>query len=87
MKEKLERHDKLNLLAVLGDEFGSYTAGAMWDDARLGFMHFTDFGKIALVTDIGWLRTSCKLLAPLMPAELQVFDEAQLEEAKGWVKS
>jgi hypothetical protein len=84
--EKLKNHDKLKFLVVVDDDFISYSPEAAWDDARFGFSHWADFGRIALVTDIGWMRTSARLFAPLMPAELHIFALDELEDAKDWIK-
>ena len=37
----------------------------MWDDMRFGFSHLTTFSKLALVTDIDWIRKSAKLFGGL----------------------
>ncbi|MCB1621467.1 MAG: STAS/SEC14 domain-containing protein [Thiothrix sp.] len=84
---KLENHEHLNLLAVMDSAFESYTLGAMWDDARLGFMHLTNFRRIAIVTDINWIRLSTRFFSPLMPAEVQVYELNQLEQARTWVQA
>ncbi len=87
VKEKLKKHDKLKVLVVAGDGFDGATAGALWDDARLGLRHLTGFSKIALVSDIRWLRQASKLFGPMMPGQLHVFDLDQREEAIAWIKS
>lgn len=87
VKDKLERHDKLKVLVVAGDGFDGATAGALWDDARLGLRHLTGFSKIALVSDVKWLRQASKLFGPMMPGQLHVFDLAQRDEAITWIKS
>ena len=58
----------------------------MWDDARFGLMHLGDFLKIEVVSDIEWVRQSVKLFAPLMPAPVQVFHNADIEDAKHWIE-
>ena len=84
---KLKEHDKLKLLAVAGPYFDGYSAGAMWDDARFGLNHLTTFSKMALVTDHDWLRHSAKMFGMLMPTEVMVFEMAELEDAKAWIKT
>ncbi|HPE62224.1 MAG TPA: STAS/SEC14 domain-containing protein [Thiolinea sp.] len=84
---KLKNHQRLNLLAVIDSAFESYTVGAMWDDARLGFMHLTDFRRIAIATDINWIRLSTRFFSPLIAAEVQVYDLTQLDQARDWVTS
>lgn len=87
IEEKLKRHDKIKLLYQIGDEFESYTAGAMWDDTKLGFTHLHDFSRIAVVTDLKWVKLSAKVFGPLIGGDLHVFDNAQIEEAKEWIKA
>jgi hypothetical protein len=57
----------------------------MWDDARFGLTHLGDFSKIAVVSDIEWLRQSVKLFGPLIPAPVQVFHNTDIEDAKRWI--
>lgn len=83
---KLEKHDHIKCLIVVDEAFISYTAGAAWDDMMLGIRHWNRFERIAVVTDIGWLRVSMRVFAPLIPAEFKLFELAQLDEAKGWIK-
>lgn len=84
--EKLKQHDKLKCLLVAGPELDGFSAGAIWDDARFGLSHFTTFSKIALVTDIDWLRTAAKMFGSLMPADLMVFGCDEIDDAKEWIK-
>jgi len=85
VKEKIKAHGSVKVLYWCGEQFEGFSAGAMWDDARLGLTHLGDFGKIAVVSDVGWLRQSVKLFAPLMRAPVQVFDNADIEAAKQWI--
>ena len=85
VETKLKAHDRLKFLVVIDDDFISYSPEAAWDDARFGLSHWADFGRIAVVTDIGWIRTAARLFAPLMRAELHVFALDELEHAKGWI--
>jgi hypothetical protein len=86
VEKKLVSHDHLKLLIVFDDTFGSYSEGAVWDDMRFGFSHLGDFSRIAIVTDLGWIRHSAKLFGPLIRAEVHIFDVNDLEEARSWIK-
>lgn len=86
-EEKLKVHDKLKMLAVLGDKFQSYTAGAMWDDTKFGLTHLTTLSKLAVVSDRGWVRRSVKLFGPFMPTPVRVFYMNELEDAREWIKT
>ena len=86
VEERLKSQDRLKLLLVLDGDFESYSAAAAWDDARFGLYHLRDFAKIALVTDIGWVRHGARIFAPLMRADYRAFDVAELDDAKVWIR-
>ena len=48
-------------------------------------MHLRDFEKVALVSDITWIRHAVRLFAPLIPGHVHVFGDAELAEAKAWI--
>lgn len=85
--DKLKQHDKLKMLLVAGPYFDGFSAGALWDDTRFGFAHFTTFSKLALVTDHDWLRHAASLFGALMPTEVRVFPMEKLEDARQWIKT
>lgn len=85
IEAKLKEHDRLKLLMVFGPYFDGYSAGAAWDDARLGLSHLTTFSRIAVVTDLEWLRHSVKAFGMLMPSEVMVFDFDELNDARTWI--
>jgi len=86
VEEKLKTHDHLKLLFVLDDSFEGYSEAAAWDDMRFGFGHFGDFSRIAIVTDIGWIRHGAKLFGPLVGAQVHIFDVGDLAVARSWIK-
>jgi hypothetical protein len=73
------------LLYVLGEEFSGITAGAIWDDTRVGFAHITRWEKIAVVTDTDWLRHAVDIFGYLIPGEVKGFTTAELPAARAWV--
>ena len=85
VEDRIGARGKIKLLYWCGEEFKGFSAGAMWDDARFGLTHLGDFSKIAVVSDIEWLRQSVKLFAPLMRAPVQVFHNAAIKDAKCWI--
>jgi hypothetical protein len=76
---------RVRLLYVAGEDFAGYDAGMPLDDAVFGSRHFTDFEKIALVSDACPLRRAVRALDGLMPAELRVFRQTEVETAKLWL--
>jgi hypothetical protein len=85
LEEKIKSQGKIKMLYWCGEEFKGFSAGAMWDDARFGLMHLSDLAGVAMVTDVEWLRMSVKMFSPLMPVPVQVFHNAEIEDAKQWI--
>lgn len=81
----LARHEKIKVLYEIGPEFQSFTAGAVWSDTRLGAANLSRFSRIALVTDIAWMRGAAQLFAPVVSGEVRVFRDRELEAAKAWL--
>ncbi|GGY20972.1 STAS/SEC14 domain-containing protein [Rhodanobacter panaciterrae] len=76
---------KLRLLYVTAEDFTGFDPGAMWDDAKLGMRHFSSWERIALVTDVGWLRTAATAFSFAVPAQVRLFHGAELTEATHWI--
>lgn len=76
---------KLRLIYVIDEDFTGFDPGAMWDDARLGWRHFSGWDRIALVTDVAWLRTTAHAMGFVIPADFRLFSLAELQQATEWV--
>ncbi len=76
---------KLRLLYHLGPKFEKFDFGAMWDDAKVGLRHLTSWQKVALVTDVDWIRASARVFGFALPGHVKVFDNTELAAAKAWL--
>lgn len=74
----------VRLLYVLPDDT-SYSAGAVWADTKLWAGHVRGWERVAVVSDADWLEHAAKAFGWMMPGELRVFDDDDLEDAKSWV--
>ena len=81
----LARHEKIRLLYQLGGDFTGFTAGAMWDDMKVGLDHFTKWERIAVVTDLRWVANATRMFRFAMPCPVRVFANAELAEARRWI--
>ena len=73
IEEKLKGHEKIRMLYELGPEYSSFTAEAMWDDAKVGIRHLTAFEKVAVVSDVSWIVNATKIFSFMMPCQIRVF--------------
>ena len=81
MEKRLRRHDKIRLYYELGSRFP--VAG--WDDLDLGIERAARCERVAIVTDIGWVRLTVKALRFLIPGEIRVFATIQVLQARAWI--
>ena len=86
-REMLEVHSKIRYVYVLGEEFEGWTAGAMWEDAKLGGGDLRRWEKVAVVTDKDWVRHAVKGFGWMIPGDVRVFSVAELDTAKAWASS
>lgn len=85
LEAALKRHDRVRILYQFTPEFTGFTAGAMWDDTKLGLAHWKAYERIAVVTDMDWIAHGMRMFAFLMPGEVKVFANNELDEAKRWI--
>jgi hypothetical protein len=76
--------DKLRLVYELGADYEGFESGGVWQDLRLGATHFNAFERMALVTDVDWMRHAANALGFLMPGEIKVFSLGERDAAVAW---
>jgi hypothetical protein len=76
---------RVRLLYVFAPDFTGLTAGAGWEDARLGLKYLRMFERCAIVSDVTWIRESARVIGTMMPCPVKVFGHAQQDEAIRWV--
>jgi len=81
MDKALKRHDKIRLYYVLGSRF----PGSAWDELDLGSERAGQCERVAIVTDIAWVRLTVKALRFLIPSEIRVFPTLQTVESRAWI--
>lgn len=84
VEKGLEHHEKINFLFHISD-FDSMELAVMWDDTKFGLSHWTDFSKIALVTDEIWVKNMTAFFAWMIPAEVRVFSLDEADQARAWL--
>jgi hypothetical protein len=85
VEAKLKVMSKVRLLYYIGTDFSSYDMGAMWDDTKIGLEHMKAWERIALVSDIEWIRKAVHLFGFTMPGRVRVYKNNELSDAKRWL--
>jgi hypothetical protein len=85
LEEARREGRRIRLLYQFGPDFEGFTPGAAWEDARIGLHYLRLFERCAIVTDIGWVRESARLVASFLPCPMGVFGNSELKNALSWV--
>jgi hypothetical protein len=84
--EHAARGGEVRFLIVMRD-FGGMSGGALWEDLKVGIEHLRAWKRIALVTDIEWMRQMTALFGWMTPGETKTFTMTQRDEALAWLTS
>ena len=82
----LERGEDIRIVLIF-PTFDGLSAGAMWEDLKMGVEHLTRWKRIALVTDIDWMIHVTHLFGWLTPGEMKHFPLGEREAAIAWAAS
>ncbi len=78
---------RIRFLYQFGPEFKGFTAGAAWEDAKIGLHFMRLFDGCAIVTDIAWIQEATRLAGFLMPCPVRVFGNNDFDKAVSWLRS
>ena len=81
----LKSNDKVRLLYEIGNDFEGYDAGAAWEDFKVGMEHFSRWERVAVITDIDWIKHSVQLFNFIMPGTMRVYPGAEAAKARLWI--
>lgn len=78
---------RIKFIYEFAPQFERFTAGAAWEDARVGLGELRRLEGCAVVGDVGWIRDSVRLAAFLAPCPMRAFDGDQRDAAVQWLDS
>ena len=82
--ERAAAAGEVRFVIVMRD-FDGMSGGAVWQDLKVGIEHLRAWKRIALVTDIDWMKHMTSLFGWMTPGEVKIFSLAQQGEAIEWV--
>ena len=87
LEERLKSGD-IRIVEVIDSDYEGFGPGGFAEDLKLGFgalfTHYSDFKRIAVVSDKDWVGHVMHAVAWMMPGELAVFGLDELDRAKEW---
>lgn len=81
----LRRYPKIRFYYDLGAQFFRMEPGAMWEDFKIGVEHLSRWERVAIVTDVEWVRHATNLFRFMMPGEVRIFATSETTAAREWI--
>jgi hypothetical protein len=85
VEEALKQKGKVRLYYQIDPEFSAIDAGAMWDDFKVGMEHLLRWERIAVVTDVDWIRHTFRVFSFVIPGAAKIFRADEAEKARQWI--
>jgi len=85
VRDALSTHERVRLYYETAANFAGIDPGAVWEDFKVGMEHFTRWERIAVVTDIEWIRHMVRFFSFLLPGTTKIFPLADAARARKWI--
>ena len=82
----LSRFPKIRVYYELGPAFSAFDASAAWEDFKVGVEHLSRWERMAVVTDVAWIRFALSAFRVFMPGQLRVFALNEASAAQAWIR-
>jgi hypothetical protein len=82
----IQQHGKIDILFEMSD-FHGWEAGAMWEDTKFAFRHFSDLRRLAIVGEKTWQEWMTVVCRPFTKAEIRYFDHGDAGVARAWLET
>jgi hypothetical protein len=80
-----KEYGKINYLLVLNTSLNNYSLEAYIKDALLGFVYFTEWKKIGIVSTQKSIKNFTDIFGKLLPGSTKGFMMEDLDKAKAWI--
>ena len=85
VEHALAHHEKVRLYYHIDAGFSGIEPGAMWDDFKVGMEHLFRWDRLAVVTDVEWIRHTFTVFSFMIPCEAKVFRLEEAAKAQAWI--
>ena len=81
----LEKHKRVRLYYETAADFSGIDPGAMWEEFKVGMEHLTRWERVAVVTDVEWIKQTMRFFSFLMPGATKSFPTSEAAQAREWI--
>ncbi len=81
----LKANAKVRLYYEIDPDFSGLEPAAMLEDFSIGMEHLSRWERIAVVTDVEWIRLAVHAFGFLMPGKVRIFPLKEAISARTWI--
>jgi SpoIIAA-like len=81
----LEKHKRVRLYYETAADFSGIDPGAMWEDFKVGMERLTRWERVAVVTDVEWIKQTMRFFSFMMPGATKSFPTSEAAQARAWI--
>lgn len=85
VNEALKQRGKLRLYYQIDPDFSGIDPGAVWDDFKVGMEHVLRWERIAVVTNVDWIRHTIRAFSFVIPGVVRIFRVDEQAKAREWI--
>lgn len=85
VQNALRTHRKVRLYYETDADFAGLEPGAMWEDFKVGIQHLTRWDRVAVVTEVAWIKHLVRFSSFLMPCTTKLYARSEVAQAREWI--
>jgi SpoIIAA-like len=85
IEEVYKQHGHIHFLFELKTDVGNFTVNAWWKDLLIGLKHFSNWKRMAIVSDQKFVNEISSALSFVLPGKTKGFSLENIADARIWV--
>jgi hypothetical protein len=85
VRNALRTNNKVRLYYETDADFAGLEPSAMWEDFKIGVEHLTRWERVAVVTDVEWIKHAVRFFSFIMPGATKLFSRSEAAQAREWI--
>jgi len=85
LEDLIAQFGRIRILFIMRD-FHGWKAGALWEDLKFDWKHYSDIEKLAVIGDKAWEKGITVFCRPFTKAKIRFFKHDHIEQARQWVE-
>jgi hypothetical protein len=85
VESALKNNSKVRIYFETASDFRGFDMGAVWEDLKIGMKNLSRWERIAVVTDVEWIKRMVAIFSVLIPGKTKVLPAAEAAQARAWI--